>query len=366
MDLDSRYLTHEECVGYTLRKLYAGFGYSPYKLSKFEPYDLYAENRSFLAGEHILTFHDLNGKLMALKPDLTLSIMKNYRAGQQKVYYNEYVYREGSGEREFREIPQAGIECIGKLDAYEQFEVLYLAAESMKRISEKWILNVASMRTVEGLLEETDTDKETRNALLTCLRQKNVPGMEKQCRIAGLDDTRTAAWKTAAALYGPLSSAIGRLEAVTMNDTMRGAVEELRKVQSLFDMTNDGACVHLDFSIISDRSYYNGIVFKGFAQGVHTEVLSGGRYDHLAEHLGKKAEAIGFAVYLDLLNQIFPAAKRSAPDVRLCYGASADPKDVFQKALALRQEGKSVFVESEESDTNVETSTIFPGKDGIE
>ena len=119
MNVDDRYLSNEEKVGYALRRLYAGFGYVPYKLSKFEPYDLYAENRSFLAGDHILTFHDLNGRLMALKPDLTLSIMKNYRSGQEKVYYDESVYREGGTEKEFREIPQAGIECIGKLDAYE-------------------------------------------------------------------------------------------------------------------------------------------------------------------------------------------------------------------------------------------------------
>ena len=364
MELDSRYLTNEECVGYALRRLYAGFGYRPYKLSKFEPYDLYAENRSFLAGEHILTFHDLNGRLMALKPDLTLSIMKNYRAGQEKVYYNEYVYREGSGENEFREIPQAGIECIGKLDAYEQFEVMYLAAESMKQISENWILNVASMRTVEGLLEETDADKETRNALLTCLRQKNVPGMEKRCRFAGFGGPLTKAWKTVAALYGPLDKTLDSLKEVTLNETMRGAVAELEQVQALFAMSRDAASVHLDFSIISDRSYYNGIVFKGFAQGVHTEVLSGGRYDHLAEHLGKKAQAIGFAVYLDLLNQILPTPKRPCADVRLCYDASADPKAVFRKALSLQAEGKSVYVEAGAlADPNGEDSVIFLGKD---
>ena len=44
---------------------------------------------------------------MALKPDVTLSIVKNsadHPTGLQKLYYNENVYRVGKGTRTFREI----------------------------------------------------------------------------------------------------------------------------------------------------------------------------------------------------------------------------------------------------------------------
>ena len=34
-----------------LSGIYAGFGYSPYKMSKFEEYDLYARNREFLISD---------------------------------------------------------------------------------------------------------------------------------------------------------------------------------------------------------------------------------------------------------------------------------------------------------------------------
>ena len=51
-------------------------------------------------------------------------------------------------------------------------------------------------------------------------------------------------------------------------------------------------------------NYYNGIVFKGFVQGVPVGVLSGGRYDRLMERVNKKAGAIGFAVYLDEVDRI--------------------------------------------------------------
>lgn len=78
------------------------------KMSKFESYDLYMQNKEFLVSDGVITFTDTDGTLMALKPDVTLSIVKNYRAHQplQKVCYNENVYRIGGASKSYREIPR--------------------------------------------------------------------------------------------------------------------------------------------------------------------------------------------------------------------------------------------------------------------
>ena len=75
----------DEAASLRLRKLYRRHGYLPYRMSKFEPYELYLRNKRFLLSEDILTFTDTDGRLMALKPDVTLSIVKNTRetAGAQ-------------------------------------------------------------------------------------------------------------------------------------------------------------------------------------------------------------------------------------------------------------------------------------------
>ena len=62
-------LSQEERLPLALRALYRQYGYRIYKLADFEPYDLYHENKSFLAGSNIITFTDVSGKLMTLKPD---------------------------------------------------------------------------------------------------------------------------------------------------------------------------------------------------------------------------------------------------------------------------------------------------------
>ena len=43
----------------------------------FEEYSLYQENRGFLSSDQVITFTDLDGRLLAMKPDVTLGIAKN-------------------------------------------------------------------------------------------------------------------------------------------------------------------------------------------------------------------------------------------------------------------------------------------------
>ena len=112
-----------------LNQLYEGYGYRKFRMSKFEDYDLYAQNKDFLKRGHIITFTDIDGSLKALKPDITLSIIKNNSGDSEKVYYNENVYREMGGA--FKEILQVGVESVGQIDPYAEAEVLALAAKSL-------------------------------------------------------------------------------------------------------------------------------------------------------------------------------------------------------------------------------------------
>ena len=110
---DRLYLKGEEKVLMQLRSLYASYGYRTYKMSRFEEYDLYAGNKDFLVSGNVITFTDTDGKLLALKPDVTLSIVKSIRESKglvSRVCYDENVYRVSDRSGTFREIMQAGVE----------------------------------------------------------------------------------------------------------------------------------------------------------------------------------------------------------------------------------------------------------------
>ena len=44
-----------------LNRLYEQYGYRKFKMSRFEDYDLYAQNRDFLRQDRIITFTDADG-----------------------------------------------------------------------------------------------------------------------------------------------------------------------------------------------------------------------------------------------------------------------------------------------------------------
>ena len=175
-------LTKEDMRQLSLRHIYEHFGYVHYKMNKFEEYDLYAENKDFLAGDKIITFTDTNGRLLALKPDVTLSIVKNYidvPGEVKKVYYSENIYRTSRNTRTYKEIMQTGLECIGDLDVYQTAEVLMLAAASLEALGEsRYILDVSHMGLIWGFLQEIDLRPKHEERFLSLLIKKNVHGIK--------------------------------------------------------------------------------------------------------------------------------------------------------------------------------------------
>ena len=171
MNINENILKNDERVALRLRDLYRSYGFAQYKMSKFEEYDLYARNKDFLVSDNVITFTDTNGKLMALKPDVTLSIVKNTKdeAGLHKVYYDENVYRISGSSRAYREIMQTGLECIGDIDDYAITEVLMLAAESLSRISDDYVLDISELDVVSAVIEQMGVSEEKRAALIAAV-----------------------------------------------------------------------------------------------------------------------------------------------------------------------------------------------------
>ena len=118
MEFDLSYLQPKERASFGLRALYEAAGCRKYHMGRFEEYGLYQENRSFLSSEQVITFTDLDGRLLALKPDVTLSIAKTAQPAPGetlKYYYHENVYRPSAESHTFKEISQMGLELLGEV-----------------------------------------------------------------------------------------------------------------------------------------------------------------------------------------------------------------------------------------------------------
>ena len=323
-----------------LRTLYKKYGFSRYKMSKFEEYDLYVRNKSFLISDNIITFTDTDGKLMALKPDVTLSIVKNNRGGEQKVYYDESVYRISN--HTYREIRQIGLERIGDIDTYAIYETLLLAVKSLELISDDFVLDVSHMGIVSAIMDEAGIPESARRDVIKYIGEKNSHGIREVCRGLGADGSGEDVLCRLATTYGEFFEVLEWLKSVVKGENGKKALEQLLTVFKL--LGSDSEKVRIDFSVVNDMSYYNGFVFKGFVNGVPSGVLSGGQYDKLMERMGKKAGAIGFAVYPDQLEELMTARPEYDVDTVVLYDGESDLCRLKDTVNGIADKGESVLV----------------------
>ena len=343
MEYKNLSLNSSEKAVFDMRELFETYGYTQYKVSKFEEYDLYATNKKFLISDNILTFTDTTGKLMALKPDVTLSIVKNSKADKnaiQKVYYCENVYRTQSGSQGFKEIMQTGLECIGDVDLYSMSEVLMLAAKSLEKISESYILDISHMGFMSGLLD-CGIEPQDQKRILKLIGMKNVPEIVSLCDELAIPERIKEAVCKMTTLYLPLEESVEAMKEYVTNRKMASAVSELEAVLNVMKLYGIDKKLYVDLSMVNDMNYYSGIIFQGFIEGIPDGVLSGGRYDNLLQKIGKNTGAIGFAVYLDKLEMLIKSGREYDVDTLVVYGDDVSAEAVVNAVLSLTKEGKS-------------------------
>ena len=305
MIIETDNLKYDEQAVFLLRSLYSKYGYKQYKMRKFEEYDLYVRNKDFLISDNVITFTDTNGKLMALKPDVTLSIVKNTKdsdSSVQKVYYDENVYRVSKGTHSYKEIKQAGLECIGDVDTYCVCEVLSLAVKSLMTISESCVVDVSDLAILFALYDYIGLSYETRKRMTSLISDKNTHEMKRLCEDMSVSAESTALLEELISYNGTPDEILPRLKAMAERIGAQAEFSEFESVVSSLDEELQSK-LRIDFSVVSDINYYNGIVFKGFIDKIPDSVLSGGRYDSLMQSMSRKSKAIGFAVYIDMLER---------------------------------------------------------------
>lgn len=349
MNIDYSVLKNDEKAVFRLRSLYSKYGYSQYKMSKFEEYDLYVRNKDFLVSDNVITFTDTSGKLMALKPDVTLSIIKNGKdvpGVLEKVYYNENVYRVSKGSHSFKEIMQVGLECIGDIDDYCIYEVISLAARSLESISEEYVLDISHLGLISDVISSLGISAEGERAVVKCISEKNIHGICEICKSEGASEENTKLLCELSATYGKLSDVLTKLtDMFTVGGVLNENARQLIEICKALGKCEFADKLRIDFSVTSDMNYYNGIVFKGFINGIPGGILSGGRYDKLMSKMGRKSGAIGFAVYLDMLERLSDTAAEYDVDAVVLYDEETDMGALCNCLKMLTASGSNVMAQ---------------------
>ena len=318
MEFSLANLQPKERASFALRALYEAAGCRKYHMGRFEEYGLYQENRSFLSSEQVITFTDLDGRLLALKPDVTLSIAKTAQPAPGETlryYYHENVYRPSAESHTFKEISQMGLEMLGAVGEAQVQQAVCLAARSLDALGAEWVLEVSHMGYLFGLFDALGVPDAARAKLLEKLREKNAHELRAAAGAAGLADAAADILCSVLNLCGSYVDTLAKAAALCRNDAMRAAVAELEALA--VPLEKAGGVIRLDMTLAGEMEYYNGLVFQGYLKALPRPLLKGGRYDLLMQKFTPGAGAIGFAVYLDELDRLsapLPPVQKNSTD----------------------------------------------------
>ncbi len=360
----------EEQVTDALRDLFIKYGYRRYEMSNFESYDMYVNHKRFLNNSKIITFTDAQGKLKALKPDVTMSIVKNTKESDSvaKLFYNESVFRALSHGEGIKEIKQMGIEFIGCSDVYSEAEVVELARQSLCAISDEYVLDISHMGFVTGLLNEIETQDEVRAFMREAIRNKNVHELKILAQKANCNAGQVQMLTELVGLSGEFENILEKANKLVSNDEMQKALDSLNAIYSVLKSTKLSGKLRIDFSITSDVDYYNGIMLHGYVKNVPSAVLVGGRYDNLMRSFAKPQSAFGFAVYLGELGRAFAESEKFDVDTLVLYDENASPADIMSTVKKYQEEGRSVFatcLKNEQEKMRAKNKIVINGQNEV-
>ena len=305
MELDLCSLGRGERTALLLRGSLEKRGYRCYRMGRFEEYSLYQQYARFLSADQVITFTDLDGRLLAVKPDVTLSIAKNAQPqpGEcKKYYYQEKVYRPSRESHTFQEISQMGVECLGAVDSGLVTEIIRLAVDALALTGSEFVLELGHMGFITGLLEGLRVPQPLRAEILECLRDKRAHGLGELARLGKITPDCAAVLQRVLGLEGAMGPVLDQARAMVLNTRMEAALDQLADIDGILGPMSGR--IRLSLRLTGEMEYYNGVAMAGYVKGLPRCLLKGGQYDLLARQFTPGAGAIGFALYLDELERL--------------------------------------------------------------
>lgn len=361
-------MSKKDLVLLNIRKMYDSYGYKKISLPSFEEYDLYNENKDFI-DRNVLTVMSPNGKLLALRPDITLSVAKKVSKDQSlkysKIYYQENTYNLTKYVG-YEEDEQLGIELIGKESTFLDFEIINLAVKSLDIINKKSMIILSHAGFISSIFENFDLEYEIKEEILDCINRKNSHDIQKILkRNEHISENVKKLIYKIPELSGNLENIEKELLKYEINGNTKKILSELKQLNSLLMKFYKKSKIIFDFSVVKNLNYYNGIILQGYIEDFPNVILTGGRYDKLFEKFGVDTGAVGFAILTDGLKGYYKDTDKKDFEVLIAYDNSDFEKlveivnDFQKKGLRVRTENIENLSESDFEIFNFDEKYIF-------
>lgn len=354
----------------SIRKIFRAFGYFEVETPTFEYYDTF--NEGLVSTEAMFKFFDQNGKILVLRPDLTVptariaaSKMKDY-AFPLKISYAQKVFRFNETGGKQKELDQAGIEFIGLKKPEVDAEVLSIAIQAIIESGiREFQIDIGQVEFFKGIVEEAELDAAGIEELRGFIDKKDILGVDLFVERQGIKKDLGDILSNLSSLYGNIEI-IKKARNLTKNKRALEALEYIENVFNILYQRGYEKYVAVDLGMVRRLNYYTGIIFRGYTYGVGYPILSGGRYDNLVGNFGKNSPAVGFSINL---NELLAALSRQKinieiPKISVLIGfEDGEGKNAYELASKFRLMG--MIVEEDFTNKNLEKLKEYANKKEI-
>lgn len=335
------------------------WGYEEIIAPSFEYLETFLSSNSPGFSEKIFKFFDRQGRVLALRSDVTTSIARmvatyygEHRLPLRFCYIsNVFRFQEPRKGRD-QEFFQVGAELIGIKGIQADTEIILLASDILKQIGiSDFIINIGHIKFLEGLLDEINADPGKKEQIAHAIWGKNFVLLEELIKDIPINPGIKQVLLSLSSFYGG-QEILERLNKTPLNEKCYNALSELRELAGMLKGFND---IRLTFDpgLARGLDYYTGIVFEIYSPGSGFPLGGGGRYDNLMDKFNGNRPATGFALTEEALLSILEKDMDDSYEPNYIFYDRESFTQALKKAEELRGKNLAVKLVPMEDEENI-------------
>lgn len=300
------------CVENKIENLFIRSGYDAVISPMLEYYDVFYKKKKSLQEENMYKLFDRSGKIMVLRPDMTIPIARiaacklDESRFPAKLCYKSNIFRlNDSYDGKLSEITQCGIEIIGTKSIKSDADAAIQAIKALKCAGlDDFVIEIGQAEFFKNLISETKLDKYKAEFLRKAVEDKNYSLLNEM-----LNSYSSLIPKEVYKILLELPKLFGGTEIFDyVKEIYKGAENSealinLKDVYRLIKSAGFGRYISIDLGMVQHNDYYTGVILRGYSKYSGDNLIVGGRYDNLISEFGKNIPATGMAVNINYLTE---------------------------------------------------------------
>jgi ATP phosphoribosyltransferase regulatory subunit len=346
----------------TAMTVFQGWSYEEILTPTVDYYSLFEQGMGEREAHRAFRFTDGDGRLLALRPDVTSSIARaaatlfvKHPRPLRLCYAATVFHQLSQSPADWRrESTQIGCELLGRNSKAADMEILAIAAEVLRRLGLNQVLiTLSDVEIFNGIVENLRLDSTARDELRRLVDIRAVAELE--CFLAPYASAEECS------AFADLIQLSGKQEIfnkayhVIANARSRAALERLESLWRVIESLGMSGYFEIDLGDVTRLDYYTGLTFKIYVEGVGARVGSGGRYDNLTARFGTAEPAVGFVLELDPLAELLAGSAEligsAKPETAVLNPVDGDVAALFREAIVRRASDERVEINADEVTT---------------